>query len=80
MWKLFNTPGTLAPGLYQGGYTDPDTGERVFDQSRKFYVAVPGRDLNKVRKMLTQACNVFGQKCIYLSIAGKVEFIEIDES
>lgn len=80
MWKLFNTPGTLAPGLYEGGYIDPDMGERVLDQSRKFFVAVPERDVRKVQRMLMQACKVFGQKCIYLSVAGKVELVEIDES
>ena len=27
------------------------------------------------RALLVEACNVFAQKCIYLSVAGQVEFI-----
>ena len=33
--------GTTALELYEGWYTDPDTGKRVTDQSRKFWVALP---------------------------------------
>jgi len=32
--------------------------------------------LFKVRALLRDACDVFRQKCIYLSIAGKVELVE----
>ena len=68
--------GTRAPGLYDGFYTDPDSGNRVNDQSRKYIVAVPKRQMNDLRNFLAEACLVFHQKCIYLSIAGEVEFIE----
>lgn len=74
-WELFETPGTRAPGLYHGGYKDPDTGERVMDESRKYILAVGRRELRKLRNVLRQACIVFAQKCIYLSVAGKVEFV-----
>lgn len=76
MWDYFDTPGTLAPGLYEGGYRDPDTGERILDQSRKYFVAVAKRDVKLVRRMVAAACEVFQQKCIYLNIAGKVEFVQ----
>jgi hypothetical protein len=71
--------GTLAPGLYQGFYRDPDTGARVSDESRKYIVALPSGEVGKLRELLATACAVFRQKCIYLSIAGQVEFIEADD-
>jgi hypothetical protein len=66
---------TLAPGLYAGAYRDPDTGERVNDESRRFVVAMPAASTNELREMLKQACVVFQQKCIYLSVAGSVELV-----
>jgi hypothetical protein len=67
---------TTAPGEYHGFYQDPDTGERVADDSLRFIVAVPKREVDKLRSMLSGACVIFAQKCIYLSVAGKVEFVE----
>ena len=69
--------GTAAPGLYAGFYRDPDTKERVADQSHKFIVAVSAKQLDDLRDLLAQACVKFQQKCIYLSVAGEVEFIEV---
>ena len=68
---------TIAPGLYEGFYRDPDTRERVGDQSRRVIVAVAESELGTLRDLLAQACVVFQQKCLYLSVAGKVEFIEV---
>ena len=68
--------GTRAPGLYEGFYRDPDTKERVADESRKFIVALPESQLDELRTLLATACVKFQQKCIYLSAAGQVEFIE----
>jgi hypothetical protein len=62
--------------LYSGWYRDRDTGERVSDRSRQYLVAVPRSRLHELRSMLREACGVFRQKCIYLSIAGHVEFVE----
>ena len=67
---------TRAPGLYEGFYRDPDTGQRVSDESREYTVAVPQSCLKQLRSLLSEACEVFAQKCIYLSVAGQVEFIE----
>ena len=67
---------TTAPGLYDGYYKDPDTGQPVSDQSYKLIVAVPRLRLDELRSLLSVACMMFQQKCIYLSIAGQVEFIE----
>ena len=67
--------GTMAPGTYRGFYTDPDTQQRVGDESYRFIVALPESDADKLRKLLQAVCVLFAQKCIYLSIAGRVEFI-----
>lgn len=67
--------GTIAPGLWEGFYTDPDSGSRVADESRKFLVAIPPNQLDSLRGLLAQCCRVFHQKCIYLSVAGQVEFV-----
>ena len=64
-----------APGLYSGAYRDPDTGQRVNDESRRFIVALPEERVEELKVMLRIACEVFQQKCIYLSIAGSVELV-----
>jgi hypothetical protein len=68
--------GTRARDLYEGWYIDPDTGERVEDLSRRYFVALARRDVARLRAVLQQACSMFAQKAIYLSIAGQVEFVE----
>ena len=67
---------TAAPGLYVGFYEDPDTHERVADESFKFIVAVAEARVGELRQLLSAACMLFQQKCIYLSVAGHVEFVE----
>ena len=62
--------------MFVGFYTDPDTGQQISDESRRFTVAVPKNRLRDVRDLMRETCSIFCQKCIYLSIAGKVEFIE----
>jgi len=66
---------TIAPGLYSGAYRDPDTGLEVGDESRKLIVAIPETELDQLRQLLTEGCDWFQQKCIYLSVAGRVEFV-----
>jgi hypothetical protein len=67
---------TVAPGHQEGFYRDPDTGNRVDDRSIKFTVALENEKIDQLRSLLRAACLFFGQKCIYLSVAGHVEFIE----
>ena len=67
--------GTQAPDLYRGFYRDPDTGQRVDDESARFIVALPESQVDELRQLLVEACNWFYQKCIYLSVAGQVEFV-----
>jgi hypothetical protein len=68
--------GTHSPGLYKGFYRDADTGKRVDDASYKYTIAMEEDDVDRLRRFLTGLCIVFQQKCIYLSVAGRVEFIE----
>ena len=67
---------TRDTALQEGWYLDRDTGERVTDLSRRYLVAVGRKQLGRLRAGLRDACWVFRQKCIYLSVAGQVEFIE----
>lgn len=67
---------SVAPGKYTGSYVDPDTQERVSDKSIRYIVALPKARLGMLRRLLAEACVQFQQKCIYLSAAGLVEFIE----
>lgn len=67
---------TRAPDLYEGFYEDPDTKQLVADRSRKFAVAIEEPKVAEVRALLSAACVIFQQKCIYLSVAGRVEFVE----
>ncbi len=71
---------TVAPGLYEGFYRDPETQKRVDDQSHKFMVAVSALQFDELRALLAEVCVEFQQKCIYLSVAGEVEFIEATPS
>jgi hypothetical protein len=70
---------TRAREPLEGWYVDPDTGKRVADSSRKFYLALAQEDLPLLRSVLRKACGVFQQKCIYLSISGRVEFVKGDD-
>jgi hypothetical protein len=67
---------TRAIELYEGWYEDRDTGQRVTDLSRRYVVAVPAGKVKALWQVLRQACGVFQQKCIYLSVVGQVEFVE----
>ncbi len=67
---------TKAPGLYEGFYTDPDTKERVDDKSRKYIVALRKAQVDDLRSFRSEVCEQFRQKCIYLSVAGRLELVE----
>lgn len=67
-------------GPVQGFYQDPDTGEQVHDESYRFIVAVSEDKIPELRRLLQAACVMFAQKCIYLSRAGVVEFIKVEDS
>jgi hypothetical protein len=67
---------TIAPGLYEGLWKSPRTGQPVPDESRKYIVALPQSRVDGLRELLRGTCSVFHQQSIYLSIAGQVELIE----
>lgn len=71
---------TKAPGRYSGFYQDPDTNELVTDFSYKYIVALPKSRLDELRTLLSAACVLFQQKCIYLNVAGLVEFVSAAEA
>lgn len=66
---------TLAPGEFEGRWKGPK-GSAIYDQSRQYIVAVKKSRLQNLRALLREACVVFRQQAIYLSIGGKIEFIE----
>ncbi len=76
LWDAFRGA-TIAPGLYHGFYEDPDSGDQIQDKSRKYIIALTddAASLDLLRDLLCDACSVFHQKMIYLSISGRVEFI-----
>lgn len=78
--KLFITFGawTLAPGNYKGSYKDPDTGLEVRDLSRKYILAVPKKELKRLKDLLKEEGVIFRQKFIYFEAAGKVELLRIN--
>jgi hypothetical protein len=81
-WKWLHTQlldfggATRDLDLKEGWYSDPDTGERVTDRSRNYRVALAREEVAGLRAVLREACVVFAQKCIYLSVAGHVEFVQ----
>lgn len=77
LFELFDGR-TIAPGWYEGFYRDPDTQQRVADKSRKIIVAVVKSQLARLRALLGKACVQFQQKMIYLSVGGRVEFIQAE--
>jgi hypothetical protein len=66
-------------GTLDGFYKDPDTGKVVTDRSYRYTVAVEKGRIDELRELLAKGCGVFQQKSIYLSVAGRVEFVEPKE-
>ena len=67
--------GSRSESTWLGGYTEPG-GKVVMDESYEYKVAVPvDQGVDDLRDMLRHACYRFRQQCIYLSVAGTVEFI-----
>ncbi len=61
--------------LVPGSYTEEATGNRVHDESRRYTLAIPEAQVEVLRSLLRSAANTFDQRCIYLSVAGAVEFV-----
>jgi hypothetical protein len=67
---------SISSGTSYGFYRDPDTGEQIGDESHEFTLAIHKSRIPELRRLLSAACVVFRQQCIYLSVAGAVEFVE----
>jgi non-canonical purine NTP pyrophosphatase (RdgB/HAM1 family) len=74
LWEGFGS-GTQQPGLHDGFYPDPGTGKKIPDLSRRYYVSLPNEQLPKLRALLIEACRIFVQQMIYLSVAGITEYV-----
>ena len=63
------------PGSYQD-----DDGSPVRDESWRYIVALPVRQIDRLRAILRKVANSFDQECIYLcKPGGEVEFIRAGE-
>jgi len=68
--------GWTCTGHVEGCYQDPDTLQPVFDESRRYVVAVEPDRLDEIRAFLGRVGRTFVQKSIYMAVLGQVEFIE----
>ncbi len=59
------------PGEYEGAPGTPP----VKDESRRYILAIPESQVDRLRNLLTNAAITFDQESIYLAVAGYVEFI-----
>ncbi len=62
------------------GEYESDVGLRVSDRSRRYIVAMLRERLDDLRQILRQAANTFDQEAVYLSVAGRVEFVRGTEA
>jgi len=69
---VFHWEEDVMPGEYEEGPTSGVTR----DESRKYWIALPAAKVEDLREMLRRAAKTFDQRAIYLSVAGRVEFVE----
>jgi len=67
---------TIAPGEYKGVWPSFLSKRKVSDRSKKYVVAIPRSRVPALRLILEDSCLIFKQQCLYLSVAGHVEFIK----
>ena len=65
----------VASELYPGGWISPETGKMIEDESRKYFIDIPRKDLNKMRAFIKEMAVMFKQQCIRFEYEGKVEYI-----
>ncbi len=59
------------PGEYTGLH-----GDRIEDQSYRYFVAVERSRVNELRELLKRVANTFDQEAIYFSVQGAVTFVQ----
>jgi hypothetical protein len=64
---------------FEGAWRSGLSGNISHDESKRYFVAIPKQRVNELRKILQVACVEFAQQCIYLSVAGMVEFVEANQ-
>ena len=62
--------------LMPGEWVQGQTGKVIEDESRKYHVAVADDQVAALRGILRRVANSFDQECIFLSVAGIVEYVE----
>ncbi len=65
---------TATPDLYLGGWID-ESGKRVEEQSRKFYIDIDQANIEIAKAQISSIAKLFCQRCIRFEIAGFVEYI-----
>lgn len=70
---------TIAPDFYPGGWKNPKTGERIEDESRKYFVDIKRKELGKMRSIIRWIAQEFKQQCIRFEHEGEVEYISVQE-
>jgi hypothetical protein len=63
---------------FEGAWRSGVSGKESRDFSKRYFVALSKSEVQALREILKLACIRFGQQCIYLSVAGMVEFVEED--
>lgn len=58
-----------------GEWTNPETGERKPDVSRKYTIAVRPQQVPELRSVLLRAGNTFDQQSVYFEVGEAVEFL-----
>ncbi|MBL4846040.1 MAG: hypothetical protein JKY65_10980 [Planctomycetes bacterium] len=62
------------PGEYKS-----HSGGRVEDESRRYIVAVEESRVDELKRFLARVANTFDQEAIYLSVRGRVVFVQADD-
>lgn len=74
--ETFYRGDALVPGEYEDNPGEP----AIKDTSRRYLLAIPADQVERLRQLLRKVANTFDQKAIYLSVKGDVEFITPSES
>lgn len=70
---------TIAPNFYPGGWINPKTGERIEDESRKYFVDIKKKELSNMKMFIKEIAVLFVQQYIRFEHEGEVEYISGEE-